>query len=265
MAGVLHHFLYLDDELTRSSLAQLEGGTYEEEEQTLTEAEARSRGLGGRLGPVEGRAGRDRAGEQTTKRTVRQTAEAEFRRLDQLLEEQNLVQWLEAFDDDIWQQLRRSEVVAVESTVSVPKLHTYVDVVSNVGPLAELMEALGEKPDAEMQQMVAAGAVFDKVLTEIPVVARASGTGRYKFICPLKREFLRGELNDLNSEAVVLGTIQRKLKSGEKYSLLDNIGMGGLPREERRKLERDLTKNKDMRDTVVSPPAALLTPLAIYR
>jgi hypothetical protein len=62
---------------------------------------------------------------------------------------------------------------------------------------------------------------------------------------------------------VVVGSLQRRLKVGEKYSLLDSLGMSGLPRAERRRVERDI--KKQMPDAVISSPAAILAPLVIYR
>lgn len=104
---------------------------------------------------------------------------------------------------------------------------------------------------------------INEAMKEVPVVAHAAGTPRYKFICPLKREYLREDLDAVAGECVVIGSLQRRLKPTERYSLLDSLGIRGMPRDERRKAERDM--KKDMPDAVVSAPAAILTPLAIYR
>jgi hypothetical protein len=79
----------------------------------------------------------------------------------------------------------------------------------------------------------------------------------------VQRQYLREDMAALDGECIVVGSLQRRLKAGERYSILDALGMGGLPRAERRKAERDM--KKDMPDSVVSAPAALITPLAIYR
>src|SRR5262249_24532860 len=139
MALRLRNFLYLDGSLTDTFLSQLEGGVYEVEEQSNTESVDRSRGGAARAGPLSGHISRGSAGEQRVTRTVRQTPEAAFSRLEQLLEDADAIQWLEALDDTIWRDLRRGEVVAIESLIEVPSLLRVVDLASGIGPLVNLM------------------------------------------------------------------------------------------------------------------------------
>lgn len=88
----LRNFLYLDAVLVEQFLAQLEGGVYDEEEQSETSARARGASAGARAGPLGAQLSGSRSGEQTTKRTVRLTPEANFGRLETLLDEQNSLQ-----------------------------------------------------------------------------------------------------------------------------------------------------------------------------
>ncbi len=127
------------------------------------------------------------------------------------------------------------------------------------------MESLGEEIDAGTDEAITGLTQIGQVLRDLGVVARPTGTPRYKFVCPLKRGDLRESLAALEGEAVVVGTIQRRLRSGERYSFLDSIGIGALPREQRRRIERDLKKDRDSADLVVATPAAILSPIAIYR
>jgi hypothetical protein len=78
-------------------------------------------------------------------------------------------------------------------------------------------------------------------------------------------DFLRVGVDDLIDEATIFGTIERKLKPRQKWSLLDAIGMGGLPRDARREAEQGLGQNKELRDFVVTGPAAVVAPVAIFR
>jgi hypothetical protein len=56
------------------------------------------------------------------------------------------------------------------------------------------------------------------------------------------------------------------LRPGEKYTLLDSIpAMAALPRDARRKFARDLKNEKELPDLVISAPAAVVTPIAVYR
>ena len=264
MPALLRDFLYLDDRLTSQYLAQLEGGVYEEEDQSVTSERTRGGQAGAKAGPVSASGSRGQSAEESTSRTMRQTAEGNFRRLEKLLDEQDSVQWLEAFDEAIWDALERGEALRIESVLKVSSLYQATDLAASIGPMMELMEVFGESVDAETQQAITGLTQVNQVLKDISVVAHAAGTPKYKFICPLKRDFLREEIGSLGGECIVLGILQRRLKPGERYSLLDAIGIGGvMSRADRRKAERDM--KKDMPDTVVSAPAAILTPLAMYR
>lgn len=197
---------------------------------------------------------------------MRQTPASEFRRLEGLLEDEGAVQWLAAFDDAIWQQLKRGELVAVESNVAVPTVLRLSDLAEGIGPIMGLAQLAGEVVDEGTREAIEGITKFGQALREVPVVARPTGAAKYKFIVPLRRDALAVDLGDLHGESVVIGSIQRRLKHGESYSLLDNLGMSAaMSRTERRQAERDMRKNEAMRDAVISGPAAILTPLAVYR
>ncbi|MEA2192596.1 MAG: hypothetical protein QOI73_2717 [Solirubrobacteraceae bacterium] len=263
MPALLRNFLYLDERLTSQYLAQLEGGTYAEEDQSTKDARNRGGEAGAKVGPLAAKGSKGSAAEEISSRRMRQTAEGDYRRLEKLLDAEDAVQWLDAFDDDIWNGLERGEALRIESVVNVPTFLKYTEMAAEFGPLMELMQTFGETVDEETQEAVTGLTQIGQTLKELTVVARAAGAPKYKFICPLKRQFLREDMAALDGECIVVGSLQRRLKAGERYSILDALGMGGLPRAERRKAERDM--KKDMPDSVVSAPAALVTPLAIYR
>jgi hypothetical protein len=266
MPAVLRNFLYLDERLTSQYLAQLEGGIYEEEAQSTTDSRAAGGKAGIKAGPASAEGSRSRGGEETTSRTVQQTPEGNYRRLEKLLVQEDAVQELFAFDDGIWEQLSRGEVLSIEANVGVAALFTFTGMASSIGPIVELMRSFGQQVDGETTQAISSMAQLDDVLKEIPVVARPVGSPKYKFICPLKRQYLRDELAALNGDCIVVGTLQRHLARNESYSVLDSLGMGSLPRADRRKMDRDLKKGKgEMGELVISAPAVVLTPLAVYR
>jgi len=262
MPAILRDFLYLDAHAVSRSLSQLQEGTYEEEEQQRTERHSGSGEAEARLGPIGGRRSRGQDAEEQTLRTVRQTPESDFRRLERLLAEQDGVQELSAFDEEIWEGLGRGEVLAIEANLSVPELFQWTEMASSVGPLVDLMRGFGEEVDAETEEVITGLTQLGKAAPKVPGVLRPLGTPKFKFVCPLRKDSIERELADLKDECVVVGTLQRRFKAGESYSLLDAFGAGRLPRAERRKAEREMRK---MSDAVVTAPAALLSPLAIYR
>lgn len=260
---ILRNFLYLDERLTSQYLAQLEGGVYDEENQSATIGSNRGGEAGATAGPLSARGSRGKSAEEATSRTVRQTPEGNYRRLEKLLDAEDAMQFLDAFDDAIWDTLERGELLRIESQLKVSSVYQLGELAASAGPLMDLMGAFGEPVDRQTQEAVSGMTRINEVLKSVPVVAHAAGASKYKFICPLKREFLREELSALPGECVVVGALQRRLKQNERYSLLDAIGMSALPRAERRKAERDMKKG--MPDTVVAAPAALIEPLALFR
>jgi hypothetical protein len=84
---VLRQFLYRDDELVLQFLAQLEGGTYDEELVTEQNQSGGAFGGGVGAGPAKLSAERKKQGSWEASRTVRQTDESRFNRLHMALEE----------------------------------------------------------------------------------------------------------------------------------------------------------------------------------
>lgn len=154
MPRLLRNFLYLDDRLTSRYLPQLEGGAYEEEAQSDNDARNRGGEAGAKLGPLNAKGSKGSEVEATSRRTMRQTPEGNYRRLEKLLDAEDAVQWLDAFDEDIWNKLERGEALRVESVVKVPSIYKYTEAAGELAPLMELMEVFDETVDQETQAAV---------------------------------------------------------------------------------------------------------------
>jgi hypothetical protein len=272
MIRVLRRFLYLDAGVVDEFIAQIEGGLYGEEAQRIVEGDGRElggeAGLGGGGASVKARAGRKSSSQDERERTVQQTPESRFNRLYDSLESEQAIQWLEALDEPIWDQLRRGEIVEVDGVVALSSLNKLLSLLGDFAPLLGVVEALGEPGlDAEtaeaMQGLGALAGVFGK---SMPIIVRAGGSPKYKFVGQVSEDHMRVELGELEGEATMLAKLQRKLGPSEKYTPFDSIpAMAALPRSERNKFARELKNDKDLPDLVVSPPAAVVTPIAVYR
>jgi hypothetical protein len=269
--SVLRQFLFLDTELVRQFLAQLEGGSYEEEAQRIRDSRGKeaagelgASGLGARAGI---RAGRTSGQEEEVERTVQQTPEAAYARLYERLQEQQAIQWLEAFDAAIWDQLRRGEVIEVEVVVAVSTFARYAQLGEQMGPLMEVMQAIGEPVDDETKTALAMFGNLGQMLgSATPFVARVPGAPEFKFVGSVTAPGLRVELDQLDGEATIAAKIQRKLTADERYTILDFIpGIRGLAAHDRAEMEKELTNSPEMPDMVIDGPLAVVTPIAIYR
>ena len=268
---VLRHFLYLDEQVVDAFLAQLRGGRVSGEDLRVSATRGRNARADAALGAPGGRIGaslgRSSGDTEESSYTLQETPESAFAHLYDALTNADAIQPLEALDDAIWDQLRKSEILEIESAVSVSTISRMSSLVSTVQPLLGAMETLGKPVDDEAVEAIrgfeALGSLFG---SKVPVIARAAGSQKFKFLAMLEPEKLRCEVSDLDGEATLLAKVQRKLRPSERLTVLELIpGVSALPREERRKLGRDVKNTKDFPDAVLSAPAAVVTPIAIYR
>ena len=100
----------------------------------------------------------------------------------------------------------------------------------------------------------------------MPLIVRVSGSPEFKFVGQISQDHVRVELGELEGEATMLGKIQRKLRPNERYTPLDSIpAMAALPHGLKRQFSQDLESVDELPDMVILPPAAVVTPIAVYR
>jgi len=260
----LRRFLYLDAARTDEFLAQAEGGIYDEESQKNTGHS--SRGMEGKFGygPVGVTGGKQSGSEEERTRVMRQTEEAAFSRLANLLEENESVQWLENLDKGIWDQLKRSEVLEVECSLEVPPLMKALSSGAQFKALGEVMEAAGEEIDTEMLEGLKALEAMSELFEVIPVVGRISGDEDYQFVAQINPDRLRVPIDEIEGEARLYCMLDRKLKEGEQFTIADSIAaIKGLPNRE--ELAGELGGLDGLAGEPVTPPASVVTPIAIFR
>lgn len=269
---LLREFLYLDYKLTQEFLAQVEGGVFSEEAQRRLEQKGKDVGgeaSVGALGQKAGIRGGRRAGrEEETERTVQQTPESAVARLIQGLNERKALQWLEAVDQAIWDQLRRGEMIEADATIAVSTMKRYMAIAQEAGPLIEFMEAFGEEGlDDESRQAMELLTVIGQIMGDlVPIVAALSGSPDYKLIASLRPDSLRTDVDQLDGDATVLAKIQRVLGPNERHTMLDLIpGVRGFTPSQRREMEEGMENTPDLPDMIIEPPAARVTVVAIYR
>jgi hypothetical protein len=266
---ILRNFLFLDIATMTDYLSTLEGSIVEG---PIDQTEVEKREKGGKAGYkiIEGSAASEASTE--TKQKLAVTDAARFQRLYELLEQQNLIQFLDAFDTDIWSQLRRGELLEIQATIRLPESFMLTQAVEDFAPLLDIMAAFDEDPLSDPKTRNAfEGIRAVAKLTEkkhIPLLFEAASTTGFRFVANLPRQYLRCELSDLQGEAIVFGKIQRilpKRKKLEVFSLLPafTASLPGLNREQRHRMQREMSKQKLAE--VVRGPAIVLAPVAVYR
>jgi hypothetical protein len=269
---ILPNFLFLDTVAIDNYLAAVEGSLMEG---SFEQTDVEKRVKGGKAGlskvvTVEGNAGTEASTETKQKRSLNNSAK--FLRLYDILEEQDSIQQLDAFDPSIWDQFRRREVLEVEATIRIPKIFAITEAVEVATPLAQLMALFGQDPLADLQtrqQLEQARIAAQLFETEpIPLLFEAVSTPKFRFVASLPRQYLCCKPTELQGEAAVFGKIQRVIPPRQTYQVpliqasLDAYVLD-QNRAQRRK-SKHATPGQNQVETIKGP-AIVLEAIAVYR
>ncbi len=269
MKNVLRNFLFLNTALMTDYLSTLEGYVIEG---AIDQTESGKSEKGVKVGyqVLEGSALSETS--QETKQQIAIPDAAKFQRLYECLEEQEAIQYLEAFDEEIWNQLRRDEVLEVQATIRLPESFMLIQTAEDASALAHFMTSCGldSLVDSETRTAIEGIREFVRLAENkpIPLLFEAVSASRFQFIANLPRPHLRCDLSDLQGEAVVFGKILRILQKGQKLDVFSFLpeslwpkGRRSVSKEERRRSKVAENRLKE----VVRGPAIVLDPLAVYR
>jgi hypothetical protein len=251
----LRDYAYLDEDLVERLLSQLDRGLADEEEQT----DLVRRGAAAAPGP-------DR--ERSASRTVRQTPDSACSRLIDELEAADSLQLLDTFDEEIWSGLKRGEALEIEGEVELSAVAQFGNIADSVGPIVSIMQGAGQEIEVEGLELMQAFSEISALMKSVPVIVKPVGAPDYTFIANLRREGLRVAQDQLGGEASLFGTLERRLRPDESWSIFDALGLAGLPREMRRQMAKSVSEHEQEEGVgrmSVTPPAALINPIAIYR
>lgn len=278
MAGgklILRRFQYLDGTLVRQYLAQVPGGV---EIQTKGTRETKGQtSVGGVLGygPVSAKAGKDKGSTETTQFEIERSAPADFNTLHSLAAEQGLIQSLDAIDDGIWNQLEVGELIEARVVLALPKIHELLAAADTYKELVGVMRAMGQEPQPDHVRALAIFDVIAPVLkNENPtLIGSLAGSPRFRLAIPLIPSNLLVDVASTRGEATVLAAVERKTTRGGFLTIADMVQnvQAFLPnRATRRRKQAASTSPEqdqflDEQELRIAHPAALVTPVAIYR
>jgi hypothetical protein len=270
---LLRNFLFLDTKALGDYLSTLEGGIIEG---TIDQTETGKRDKGAKLTAkiIEGNISSGSSVETKFKSSL--TDAGNFQRLYELLAGAdvpgNQLQVLDAFDEAIWDQLHRGEVLEVLATASLPSAFSMLNAMDDVAPLLDVMSVLGQDPLADPKTRT----TFDGLRAlgkgieqkPIPLLLEALGASDFHFLANLPRQYLRVEVSELVGDVTLFGTIQRLIPRGqhqEAFSLIPT-SLRNLPGTKPAEYQQQLSKMVESGTTnLLEGPAAVITPLAVYR
>lgn len=136
-------FLYLDHDLVRSFLAQLEGGQIDEERSRETKSVRGEAGLNLSLAGVGAKAGGGGSSQRETEVVIRQVAASEFERLYNLLDSGKEITLIERADaaEDVAGASRKA-FVEFDGRVKIAGLGPLMEGVAQFLPMLEMVQSM---------------------------------------------------------------------------------------------------------------------------
>lgn len=272
MEHVLRWFLYIDTQSIDDYLSAIEGEMYDEETIKITESSNSNKGIGGKVGPVKGDLGSSKNSETERSRIGRLTDAAKFQKLYKYLSDIDAFGYHETMDTDTWSKFTRNTIIEAAVDPRFSKLVGFSTLADQMSGLGDLISAFSEKEILDDKTMNAISGM--KMLGEmqnkggLPCVMPFIGNHDFKLIAKINKDLLKSTLESLTGEVTVFAKIQRIITKDEKYELVDLIPeLNNIPmnREQRRSMPKKSELNpKELKDTIKGP-AAIITPIAIYK
>jgi len=188
-----------------------------------------------------------------------------------LLSENNDIQYLDAFDKGIWQQLKRGEFLEVQAKIHLPESASLMYNLPRMQWLIKVMQQVGDDPLKDSEAAEAYNAFLELTSTAsfdvVPVVFEAVSTSEYTFAAKLKASFLEVAPEEIEGEATVIGKITRLIPPGKKeelFSITPQITslLRLMNRQQKRKA--GTTDPPALIAERIQGPAAMLAVLAVF-
>jgi len=262
---MLRDFLFLNTEILTSYLSQLEG--YAEVSVDETTTEQKKKGASSKIMGIGGEISGDKT--TSTKRNLAVTDEAKFQKLYDMLEKRKEIQFLDAFDDEIWQQIRRGEILEIPAKLRTPKFLKASQEINNFLPLLDMVSPfLENQPSKKDQEAIVGFSQITQGLKDKPVpLFLDSSVNGYQFFSNLERKYLRCEVALLKGDATVVGKVHKILDKGQKetaFSIVPEVENTVIMNRKQRRAMNKKPKQPEPFKEIIKGPAMILIPIAVF-
>lgn len=271
-------FTYLDSQETKRMLSEILGGLPDGYSSSARGGNNDSGDWGDRFEGtgVGGTSAEDTSYEDTESFT--QTPESRFKRLHEEVSREvggdSYLTSIESLNREDWDELRKGSLVEIPVVLKIPEEIKAIEAARSLDQLQPLMDMFGEEEDEQtLEAMRGLRSLGESAAAQnsLVVILEVAASPRYKFVAKLNREHLRVELDALEGEATVLGTVGRKVGKDDPPIGLEQIipGLEGLrdamPKPSRAQ-RRAAPKNQQQEEetTTIAYPAAVFDPIGIY-
>lgn len=269
----LRRFLYLDRDTVDNYLSVIEGGLSAGPisiKETGENSKGKKAGIAVQPLQVSGESGAKTTAE--VQRTVVEPDALKFQKVYQYLDKNGPLTYLEIADEDVWQGLNRFSVVEVVGRIRLLRWQQMLELAEQMSPLVDLVEQFGQSVEPAARTALSGikqlGAVNQGKGTT--VIVEVLESPQFRFVTTLNDEMLLVPKSQLEGEVTLVGSVQRKLRNGEKVTLSSIIpsttSLAPVNRAMRRAARaKKKSPGEDPLLEGVSAPACILTAVAIFQ
>jgi len=193
---------------------------------------------------------------------------ASFQNLYNLIDENSLLQVIEEMDDNLWNNIKRQQIIEGLVNIELPKLSSLTEAASEFKPMLDLISSVSD--DLIIDDKTQAGLSFLEMFNDpqkgLILKMPLDGYAKFKFYGAINLEYLREDRSKLEGEFTVIGKIVKKIPKGksERISPLQTIFDKLSYNKKAKQKTKQIKLPNDIEDKIYYP-AAKLDILAIYR
>lgn len=269
----LRNFLYLNTKLVEDYISAIDGFTYDEENQCITNNKENSAGatLGVKKISVNGNHTGTKSEEVS--RSVKISDAAKFDKIYKYLEkgeDEEKLKYYECMTNDVFEELHRDDFVEVLVTARFSKAKELTDTVQKIAELASVIQGITSQSilDKEADEAISGFSALGKLKTgkEISCVFNFDDN-KFPLVAYLDESYFRCEQENFVGQSYMLCKVLKKIPKGQSIKLdeiFEDIKKLPLNREQRRSMPKNMD-NPDIMKDVVKGPAFVVTPIAVYQ
>lgn len=266
----LRNILYIDIKTIDDYVSQIDGYTYEEETivNNITKDKGGKAGFGIKNLSAEGNIGKQQS-ESSTK-NVKITEASKLDKVIKYLNDSDNLKYYENINDELWNDIYRDDFLEVLVTPRFSKTKEVSDMAKSLNNLVEIFQPFVREKmmDKKTKEAISGFESLSNINNSNQLTCVFNfEDNKFPLIAYLYEYYLKISQSDFTSQCYMLCKIQKKIEKGKNIELdeiFKDIKSLKLNREQKRKMPKDLSNPKEIKD-IVNGPAFVVTPIAIYR
>jgi hypothetical protein len=268
-------FIYLDDQKVDMTLSWIEGSIPVKSRSQMSRGKSKSGGGNlGFQGIIGVKGGLESSSAEEQEEVKEQNEYSKFARLYQLLQERDGITNLEKFDEEVRNQLKRGQIIEIESYVTLSPIDMLFRLFANVIPPIP-NQNVGNSKEMDGTKVILS-LLQQGQRKGIDAFIVSGENPEFRFYTSLLIDKFKASTDELPSTLITLGRVTKILEETETVNLLSKY-FGGLrlPKDSLQDLVSKFSNDPDtaqmfgsapsLDDMLIKYPAVALSPIAMYR